>query len=162
MNDMKARKQAEQADWLSMSRFEELFHKAAVPLCFVNKEASMLKFNTQFEKTFGYSQEEVSTLDDWWSLAYPDPDYRKWVLDTCYAELTRATETHTDIKPTENDIACKNGDIRTMEVFGSFIGDDLLLTFFDVSERKRNNTLNLARLHLTQFASTRSLDDFLE
>ena len=137
MRDITDRKQAEEADQLSKRRFEELFHKAAIPLCFINKEASMLNLNRQFEKIFGYSQEEVSTLEEWWLLAYPDPDYRKWVIDTCYAELERAVETNTDIKPIEYNVTCKNGDIRTMAVFGSFIGDDLLLTFFDVTERKR-------------------------
>lgn len=137
MRDITDRKQDEEAKLLSKSRFEELFHKAAIPLCFVNKDASVLKFNRQFEKTFGYSKEDVPTLENWWPLAYPDPDYRKWVIDTCYAELARAAETNTDIKPIEYNVTCKNGDIRTMVVLGSFIGDDLLLTFFDVTERKR-------------------------
>jgi two-component system cell cycle sensor histidine kinase/response regulator CckA len=137
MRDITDRKQNEEAKLISIRRFEELFHKAAIPLCFVNKEASVLNFNRQFEKTFGYSQQEVPTLEEWWPLAYPDPDYRKWVIDTCYAELARAAETNTDIKPIEYNVTCKNGDIRTMVVIGSFIGDDLLLTFFDVTERKR-------------------------
>ena len=137
MRDITDRKQAKEAELLSTSPFEQLFHKAAVPLCFVNKEVSMLKFNKQFEKTFGYSQQEISTLEEWWLLAYPDPDYRKWVIDTCYTELERAAETNTDIKPIEFEVTCKNGDIRTIIVFGSFIGDDLLLTFLDITERKQ-------------------------
>ena len=136
MRDITDRKQTENPYRLSKSHFEELFNKSAIPLCFVNKEKSGLLFNKHFEKTFGYSPKEVSTLEDWWSLAYPDPEYRKWVLDTCYAELVHALETNTDISPIEYNVTCKNGDIRTMVVFGSFIRDDLLLTFFDVTERK--------------------------
>ena len=137
MRDITKRKQEEKSKRFNIRRFEDLFHKAAVPLCFVNKEASKLNFNMQFEKTFGYSQEEVQTLEEWWTLAYPDPDYRKWVIDRCYAELEQATETNTDIKPIEYNVTCKNGDIRTLVVYGSFIGNDLLLTFFDITERKR-------------------------
>jgi PAS domain S-box-containing protein len=137
MRDITDRKRDEEAKQLSKIRFKELFHKAAIPLCFVNKKASMLNFNRQFEKAFGYSREEVPTLEEWWPLAYPDAKYRKWVIDTCYAELKRAAETNTDIKPIEYNVTCKNGDIRTMVAFGSFIEDDLLLTFFDVTERKR-------------------------
>ena len=125
------------------SAYEQLgqgFNKAAVPLCLINKNASVLNFNKQFEKTFGYSQEEVKTLEDWFQLAYPDPDYRKWVIDTCYAEINRATESNTDIKPIEYQITCKSGDIRTMFIFGSLIETNLLLTFFDVTESKRIET----------------------
>ncbi len=137
MRDITERKQAEESHRLGIIQFYELFHKAGVPLCFVNKVTSTLKFNEQFEKVFGWRSDDISSLEEWWLLAYPDPKYRKWVIDSCYSEIKRATETNTDIKPIEYDVACKNGDIRKMVVFGSFIGDDLLLTFFDITERKR-------------------------
>ena len=138
IRDITERKQAEASYRFSTSKFEDLFNKAAIPLCIVNKETSTLKFNKKFEETFGWIEEDVSTLEEWWLLAYPDPAYRKWVVDTCYAETTRATETNTDIKPIEYDVNCKNGDIRRTVVFGSFAGDDLLLTFFDITERKQS------------------------
>jgi PAS domain S-box-containing protein len=129
--------QIENAEWLSVNRFQELFDKAAIPLCFVNKEASMLNFNKQFENTFGYSREEVPTLEEWLELAYPDPDSRKRVTDAFSAELERAVETNTDFKPIEYNVTCKNGDSRWFMVFCSFTGNDLLLTFIDITERKR-------------------------
>jgi PAS domain S-box-containing protein len=131
------RKQAEKALRESEERYRMLFNKAAVPLCFINKESAMLDFNDRFEKTFGYSPEEVPTLNEWWPLAYPDPAYREWVLDVCYAALEKSVETKTDLEPIEYRVTCKNGDARTMVVFGSAIDQDYLLTFFDVTERKR-------------------------
>ncbi len=113
------------------------FDNVAIPLCLVNKETSTLHFNARFEETFGYSREEIPTLKEWWQLAYPDPDYREWVLNKCFEEMERATGTGTDIEPIEYDVTCKNGDVRTMVVFGSFIDQNLLLTFFDVTKRKR-------------------------
>lgn len=137
-------------------KLEQVFDKSAVPLCYINKDASMLNFNKQFERAFGYSREEVKTLEDWFQLAYPDSDYRKWVIDVCYSELERATETNSDIKPTEYNVTCKNGDVRTALVFGSFIGDDMLLTFFDITEQKQaEEKLNFTRdrlLEAQQFA----------
>lgn len=137
MRDITERKQAEESHRLALIQFNALFHKAAVPLCFVNKVTSTLKFNKQFEKVFGWRSDDISNLEEWWLLAYPDPKYRKWVIDSCYSEIKRATETNTDIKPIEYDVTCKNGDIRKMVVYGSFIGDDLLITFFDITERKQ-------------------------
>jgi PAS domain S-box-containing protein len=160
--DITGRKRAEEANRISVRHFEDLFNKAAIPLCLVSKELSKLNINTQFEKTFGYSQEEVPTLNEWWQLAYPDPIYRKWVIDTCDAALQQAVKAKTDIKPNEYRVTCKDGDIRTMVVFGSFIEYDLLLTFFDITEHKRNNEINSARLHLLQFAATHSMDELLE
>jgi PAS domain S-box-containing protein len=107
----------------------------------------MFNFNKQFEKTYGYSHEEIPSLEDWWLLAYPDSDYRKYVIDMCFAEIERAVETNTDTRPLEYNVTCKNGDVRTAVVSGSFIGDDMLLTFFDITERKQAEQERLANIH---------------
>ncbi len=148
--DISKWKEAEEAYRASVNRFRELFNKAAMPLCFVNKEDETLQFNGHFEKTFGYSQEEIPTLDEWWQLAYPDPAYRKWVIDTCAAALQRAIDTGSDIEPIEYRVTCKNGDIRTMVVYGGFIDDDLLLTFFDITEHKRAEQERQAHLRFLE------------
>ena len=137
IRDITERKQAEELHRIGRIQFYELFHKAAVPLCFVNKVTSTLELNKQFEKVFGWGSDDVSSLEEWWLLGCPDPKYRKWVIDSYYSEIKRATETDTDIKPIEYDVTCKNGNIRKMVLFGSFIGDDLLLTFFDITDRER-------------------------
>jgi PAS domain S-box-containing protein len=63
-----------------------------------------------------------------------------------YAELERAVDTNSDNKPIEYRVTCKNGDIRTMEVFGSFIDDEMLITFFDISDRKQAEQERLSKL----------------
>ncbi len=148
--DISKWKEADEAYRASVNRFRELFNKAAMPLCFVNKEDETLQFNGHFEKTFGYSQEEIPTLNEWWQLAYPDPAYREWVIDTCAAALQRAIDTGSDIEPIEYRVTCKNGDIRTMVVYGGFIDDDLLLTFFDITERKRAEQERQAHLRFLE------------
>ncbi|MEJ2157255.1 MAG: PAS domain-containing protein [Desulfobacteraceae bacterium] len=136
MIDITERKQAEVHLRESEQRFKELFNKAAVPLCFISKEKGTLIFNTQFQQLFGYSPEEVPTMNEWWQLAYPDPVYREWVLTVCEAELQRANKENTSLRPIEYRVTCKNGDVRDMVVFGSAIGDHFLLTFFDITGRK--------------------------
>jgi len=118
-------------------RFEELFNKAAVPLCFVNKEGARLIFNERFSQTFGYSHEDIPTLNEWWPLAYPDPEYRKLVLETCGSAMNTAVKEKTDLEPVEYRVTCKNGDVRAVILTGSAIGDDFLLSFFDITERRR-------------------------
>jgi PAS domain S-box-containing protein len=106
-------------------------------LCFVNSEGALVDFNDSFGRAFGYTHEDVPTLNEWWRLAYPDPGYRKWVVSTWDAAVRRAAEEKTRIEPIEYRVTRKNGEVRTLVISGTTIGSDFLATFFDVTERKR-------------------------
>ncbi|MDX9707908.1 MAG: PAS domain S-box protein, partial [Azospira sp.] len=118
-------------------RFSRLFQEAPVALCFVNKEGVLIDRNRRFDETFGYERDEVRTLDDWWSLAYPDPAYRTWVLDIWNATVAKAARTGRDIEPVEYRVRCKDGRERIMLISGITLGEDFLATFFDVTEHRR-------------------------
>ena len=135
-------------------RFRELFNKAAIPLCFVNKASGSLRFNACFEATFGYGSDDLPTLADWWRLAYPDPDYRRAALARCEAAIANATAGRSDLEAQEYQITCRDGSVRTMVVWGSAIDDDFLLTFYDVTEQKRVEQ----ELRLVSFALDRVHD----
>jgi PAS domain S-box-containing protein/putative nucleotidyltransferase with HDIG domain len=121
----------------SESRFKKLFDTAAVPLCFVNKDGVLVNFNRRFLQTFGYTHEDMPTLNEWWQHAYPDPMYREWVITTWNDAVKRAEEERNDIEPIEYNVTCKNGESRTMVISGTTLDNDLLATFFDITERKQ-------------------------
>lgn len=120
----------------SEERFRELFTKAPVALCFVTSDGVIMDCNDRFERMFGYTHEDVPTLEQWWQQAYPDADYRTWVLDSWNAAVEKAALTRTDIEPIEYNITCKRGEVLTVQISGITLGDDLLATFFDVTEKR--------------------------
>jgi PAS domain S-box-containing protein len=135
--EIRRRKGAEAALIESEERFRQIFHAAAFPLCFVNRQGVLVDFNARFVQTFGYTHEDVPTLNEWWTLAYPDPDYRHWVMETWEAAVQRAAEEKRDAEPVEYRVTCKSGEVRTVVISGSFLDDNFLATFFDVTDRKR-------------------------
>ncbi|MDO9227176.1 MAG: PAS domain S-box protein [Pseudomonadota bacterium] len=132
-----ARKTAEATRNESEQRFARLFQEAPVPLCYVDKNGVLVDINRRFVDTFGYDQNDVPTLAEWWSRAYPDPAYRAWVLETWGAAVARAAETGADIEPVEYQVTCKDGAQRTILISGIPLGEDFLATFFDFTERRR-------------------------
>jgi len=135
--EIKRRRTAETALGDSEQRFRTLFDVASFPLCYVDKNGALADFNRRFVETFGYTHEDVPTLAEWWRLAYPDPEYRRWVVETWDAAVRNAAENDTDIEPIEYEVTCKDGRVLTMLISGTTLGEGLLGTFFDVTDRKR-------------------------
>lgn len=135
--EIRHRKLAEVALVNSEERFRQLFRVAAVPMCFVNKDGVVVDLNDRFVQTFGYTQEDVPTLKAWWQKAYPDPEYRQWVIDSWTSGVQRAVKQNTDIEADEYRVTCKDGTVRTIVISGAVLGDDFLAVFFDITERKQ-------------------------
>ncbi len=132
-----ARDAAQQTTLESEKRFRRLFDIAPVPLCVFNNEGSIMNFNARFRQTFGYEHEDIPSLAEWWRLAYPDPDYRRSVVAAWDKVVRLALECNSDIEPAEYRVTCKSGKVLTMEISGVGLGDDFLVTFFDITDRKQ-------------------------
>lgn len=132
------RKRAEIDASASERRFRQLFTVAPMPLVLSDRVGALTLVNDRWKQTFGYTHNEIPTIRDWWRLANPDSDYRRRVIDTWEATVRHALETENDrVEFQENRVTCKNGDVRIMEISGIFIDDDLLVAFYDITDRKR-------------------------
>lgn len=136
-DDITARVEAEAALRDSEARFRRLFDLAPVPLVHVGRNGVVIDVNQRFVETFGYTHEQVPTVDTWWQLAYPDREYRQQVVSTWEAAVELAASTDADIEPKEYWVTCRSGNIRTLVISGSLVGDSIIVIFFDVTERKQ-------------------------
>ncbi len=134
--DITERKKAQEMMRQSEEQFQKLFNVNPIPLGFVEQDGTIKYLNSRFFQTFGYSHEEIPTVEDWWRLAYPNPLYREWVVQTWNAAIQKAVDENVDIEPIEYEVTCKNGKTKIVEISGIVTGNNFLATFFDVTERK--------------------------
>ncbi|MGD9262392.1 MAG: transporter substrate-binding domain-containing protein, partial [Desulfobacterales bacterium] len=92
------------------------FDNMPIAAVMIDKDDSMYLHNKRFLELFGYTLQDIPQLADWWVKAYPDEQYRKWVIDTWNARLQRSIETGENIEAKEYRVTCKNGDVRDMEI----------------------------------------------
>ncbi|MBL0210983.1 MAG: PAS domain S-box protein [Holophagaceae bacterium] len=121
----------------SETRFRRLVQVAPIPLAYLSKSGVIEHFNDRFATLFGYTHEDIPTIEAWWRHAYPDEAYRQWVIATWSAAVQAASESGQDIQPSEYRVARKNGEVRIMEISGVLLGDDVLATFIDLTARKQ-------------------------
>lgn len=110
-----------------------------IPMALNDDAHNILMINLVFTKTFGYTLEDIPTLEHWWPKAYPDLNYRQWVADHWQERVQRMKSAGTDFEPFEVRIQCKDGSIR--HVMASATPLDVsyqgmhLVVLYDVTER---------------------------
>ena len=154
-----ARQAAEQTLRRSEQQFRTLFSVTAIPLISVDADENTM-INPKFTEVLGYTPEDISTLNEWWPLAYPDPDYRQWVIENWESAVQRAIENNTDIMSDEYRVTCKNGEVRRMFIGGSIREDFFLATLIDVTEIKQAEEAMRQAKEIAEQA-TRAKSDFL-
>jgi PAS domain S-box-containing protein len=133
--DITARKEVEEALRRSEKRFRTLVKLAPVPMCLVGRNGAMKLLNDRFSEVLGYTLDDVPTIGQWWSLAYPDPQYRKSAEEGWRAALEDAAEPGGYVEPAEFNVACKDGKTRVMQISAILAGDSILASLIDITEQ---------------------------
>ena len=128
----------------SEQRFRRLFDEAPIALALIRHNGVVLQVNRRFVQSFGYNRDDTPTLSQWRERAYPNPAYRSWVFEKWNAAVAKSILTAQDIEPLELQITCSDASERTNVVSGITVGDNILITYFDVTERNRAERALLA------------------
>jgi PAS domain S-box-containing protein len=121
----------------------------------VNRDGTVSYRNEQFTRVLGYTADDVPTLSAWYLKAYPDPVYREQVVKQWDERVRRSQEEHTDIRPVEHRVTCRNGEERIIGISIITLDDGFLATFTDLTCQKQVEQA----LHRRIVALTRPLAD---
>lgn len=138
--DITDRKQALEALRQNEERLRAIINVTPVPYALNDEQHNITFLNPEFIRTFGYTLEDIPNLSAWWPKAYPDPDYREWVMTTWRNHLEVARRTGASFEPLEFNIRCKDGTFRTVLVGAASLGKSWqgnhLVILYDITERK--------------------------
>ena len=112
--------------------FRALFNAAPVAVMY-SRSNLVDSINQRFVDLFGYREEDIASLDDWWLRAYPEPDYRKWVMDTWESAVDQAAAAGGKVQSLEYRVTCKDGTTRDLLIGGQIFGDGFIATFTDIT-----------------------------
>lgn len=125
----------------SEARFRSIIDISPVPLALNDEHHNITFINPAFIRTFGYDLQDIPTLEDWWNRAYPDVEYRRWVIDTWNTLLAKAENKKQTVKAFEVSIQCKNGQKKIVLVDAALIeqtvSKERLVALYDITDQKQ-------------------------
>jgi len=129
------RRQAEEALRNSEARLRTILDATPFPIALVDLQDNIIDYWSHSALTlFGHT---APTTPEWYQIAYPDPDYQREVIDRWKPFLEIAHESGQPVNTGEYRVTCSDGSVRICELYATFLADRLIVTFSDITERKR-------------------------
>lgn len=120
----------------SERQLQRLVEVSPVPLVILQGNRDFVFINCKFTELFGYTLEDLPTIEAWWLLAYPDATYREELKQRWNTAATKAIETRTEIEPQTARVTCKDGTIREVIGFFSSIGEKDIVILNDITRER--------------------------
>ncbi len=135
LRDITERKRAEETLRSNEVRLRAIFDATPFPVALVDVDDNRIEFWSRSALAlFGHT---APTAAEWYQLAYPDPEYRREVIERWKPALERAQLTGQAVNTGEYRVTCRDGSVRICELYAAFLADKLVVTFNDITSRKR-------------------------
>jgi PAS domain S-box-containing protein len=121
----------------SETRFREAIEFFPVPVSLADAQGQILSVNRKFFEEYGYSREDIPTMDEWMEHAYPDPKYRAYIRAKWDQDVADATQKGISTPLREYKVTCKDGRVCDVEIVMHPMGNMWVASFNNITERKQ-------------------------
>jgi PAS domain S-box-containing protein len=141
--DITERKRFEDELLASEARLRAIIDSTPFPMALVDVQDNNIEYWSRSAlDIFGHT---APTTPEWYELAYPDPEYRREVIERWKPFLETARLSGQPVNTGEYRVSCHDGSVRLCELYATFLSDKLIVTFNDITERKRAEELLLLK-----------------
>jgi len=130
-DDITERAKAERALRESVGTLRRVLEQAPTAIAIHDFEGRIEFINRKFSETFGYTHEDIPTLESWVNQAYPDRAYRE-KLTKIWSEWTEnSVRTGREMAGGEFQVVCRDGSVKTAFITGIVTPDKKVLSLLD-------------------------------
>jgi len=120
-------------------RLKDVVDSSPFPLAIADTQDQHIFYWSQSAiKMFGHTPDKV---EEWFRLAYPDPIYRKDVIERWKPFVEKAANSKEALNTGEYDISCKNGSVKTCDIYINLIPGYMVVTMNDITEKKESELI---------------------
>ena len=144
LENITAERRAEEAVRRSEERFRSMADFAPFPISLIDSKGRYLYLNEKFTRTFGYTIEDVPSGKDWFALAFPDPEFRKQVMESWKSDLINAPPD--TVRPKLLPVTCKDGTVKEILFRPITLYDGNQFIIYEDITEERTGSMNQAFL----------------
>jgi PAS domain S-box-containing protein len=130
-------REAELREILESLPFPVAVSRIAPGMVWTDPEAEVIFLNRKHREIFGYSFEDVPTIRDWAHATHPDETRRNEIFAGWDREFQRIIHKGGTLPSNESTITTKDGSRRDVVISAIAVGNRLVTSFNDVTERNR-------------------------
>lgn len=120
----------------SNTRFRESILHAPVPMVLVKQNSEIMILNESFTNSFGYTPNDIPTVEQWWPLAFADSRYRRLIKRNWTKVINKSEKDKIySTKEFFIKIQTKDKSRRQIEVKMTVIGEISIYALKDLTER---------------------------
>lgn len=144
------RRQAEEALKQSEARLRVFAETVPVGIILSDREEKTLYVSPMFVKMFGYTLEEIPSVEAWWSLAYPDEPTRERARSAWATLMEQSRQNPSVVGPLEFPVVSKDGARRHIEFRLAATGELNVVVLVDVTPRRQAQEEQAKSHHLLE------------
>lgn len=126
----------------SEKRFFQIIEAANIPMG-IGMDGKSEYLNRSFRETFGFTLEDIPTIEKMWELSYPDENYRNKAQKEWLEALENTDNFTKPFKKQYCTVRCKNGADKEVEIDFSPVGERGLTTFRDLTANNKREAENV-------------------
>jgi two-component system, cell cycle sensor histidine kinase and response regulator CckA len=135
--DITERIRTEEALRQSESLFKMLVESSPVAIAVFSGPAKKLEYvSNRFTGLFGYSKEDIPSMDAWWPLAYPIQEYCNQIQTKWCEIVVKGIHEESEIEPLESVVTCQDGSTKYIDSTYISVGEDTLVFFVDLTQHR--------------------------
>lgn len=138
-HDIKELKLSEEKLIESENRFRNLVTNFPMGITYGDNSGNILFVNDKFTEIFGYSQEDIPTVELWIDKVFPDKKAKKafYLMNNALKRKSKKSIQQTQpLRMTEYSITCREGTIKEIETAAIMDKGYHCVVFIDITERK--------------------------
>jgi diguanylate cyclase (GGDEF)-like protein/PAS domain S-box-containing protein len=115
-------------------QLEDILDASPVATGWSHRGGRIEYINHQFTQLFGYTLADLPDLTTWYTLAYPDAEYRAQVIQPWNDQVNLARAQGLPPPELLAQVTCKGGQVRHVNIRVSWVGERRLVNFSDITE----------------------------